>query len=281
MLGAGPDHTSIHPGAVVAWLQLSGSSEPFKARFPIAVDASALGSTADKDVTVTVPKTLDLFWTTIGSDGHDLRITDADGFTVIEHKRTTFNHANRSLTIDILGDAGNVKWQAQQSSIAWLWAYVGDADEVDIYNGTSPSGQLTGKMTAEAAAEVVRVGDPTPDRARPDNRRAKASGERRAFWFDFSPGLRIAQRAYSERLNFEEINFVEVSSVSGGSASSIEVEASTRFAGSALVRVVVSGGSDGSDHTLIVKATTITPNDTTFQVLEGRLLVQVRDQDDG
>ena len=264
----------------MAWLQLTGSANPFKARFPIAVDASALGGTADKDVTVTVPKTLDLFWTTIGSDGHDLRITDADGFTVIEHKRTTFNHANRSLTIDILGDAGNVKWQAQQSSIAWLWAYVGDADASDSAVSTSPSAQLTGRMTAEAAAEVIRVDDPTPDRARPDNRRAKSSTERRAFWFDFSPALRIAQRPYSERLEFEEINFVEVSSVSGGSAASIEVEASTRFAGQGLVRVVVAGGSDGADVTLIVKATTITPNDSTFQILEGRLLVQIRDQDD-
>ena len=251
----------------MAWLQLTGSTEPFKARFPIAVDSSALGGSADKDVTVTFPKTLDLFWSTLGSDGHDLRITDADGFTVIEHKRTTFDYANRSLTIDILGNAGNVKWEAQQSSIAWLWAYVGDDDAGDSAVSTSPSGQLTGRVTAEAAAEVIRVSDPTPDRGEPDNRRSKSSGERRAYWFDFSPGLRIAQRAYSERLNFEEINFVEVSSVSAGSSSSIEVETSTRFAGTALV-------------TLIVKATTITPNDSTFQILEGRLLIQVRDQDD-
>jgi hypothetical protein len=136
----------------MAWLQLSGSSEPFKARFPIAVDASALASSADKDVTVTVPKTLDLFWTTLGSDGHDLRITDADGFTVIEHKRTSFNYANRTLTIDILGDAGNVKWQAQQSSIAWLWAYVGDADAAAAAPSRAASGEPSGLTSRLACA---------------------------------------------------------------------------------------------------------------------------------
>ena len=68
--------------------------------------------------------------------------------------------------------------------------------------------------------------------------------------------------------------------MSAGSGASIEVEASTRFAGTALVRVVVSGGSDGTDYTLIVKASTISPDDSTYQILEGRLLIQVRDQDD-
>ena len=265
----------------MAWLQLSGSSEPFKARFPVAVDASTLASSGNKDVSITVPKTLERFWTSLGSDGYDLRVTDADGFTLIDHKLSGFNYANRTCTIEVFGQSGTNTWTAQQSSIAMLWVYVGDDDAGDAAVSASLSSALTGVLTGEAAAEVVKVGDPTPDRARPDNRRAKSSGERRAFWFDFSPMLRIAQRAYSERLDFEELNFVEVSSVSGGSGASIEVEASTRFAGSALVRVVVTGGSDGTDYTLIVKATTITPNDSTYQVLEGRLLVQVRDQDDG
>ena len=265
----------------MAWLQLSGSSEPFKARFPVAVDASTLASSGNKDVSITVPKTLERFWTSLGSDGYDLRVTDADGFTLIDHKLSGFNYANRTCTIEVFGQSGTNTWTAQQSSIAMLWVYVGDDDAGDAAVSASLSSALTGVLTGEAAAEVVRVGDPTPDRARPDNRRAKSSGERRAFWFDFSPMLRIAQRAYSERLDFEELNFVEVSSVSGGSGASIEVEASTRFAGSALVRVVVTGGSDNTEYTLIVKATTITPNDSTYQVLEGRLLVQVRDQDDG
>ena len=66
----------------MAWLQLSGSSEPFKARFPVAVDASTLASSGNKDVSITVPKTLERFWTSLGSDGFDLRVTDADGFTL-------------------------------------------------------------------------------------------------------------------------------------------------------------------------------------------------------
>ena len=269
----------------MAWLKLTGSDDPFRARFPIAVNASALGSSTNKDVLVTVPPTLELFWASLGTDGYDLRVTDADGITVIDHKLTTsgalsYSHANRLCEINVFGQSGAVPWEAQQSSIAMLWVYVGDPDAGDAAATASVSSALTGAMTAEAAADVVLVTDPTPDRARPDNRRAKSSGERRAFWFDFSPGLRTAQRAFSDRLELEEINYIEVSSVSAGSGASIEVEASTRFAGTALVRVVVSGGSDGTDYTLIVKASTISPNDSTYQILEGRLLIQVRDQDD-
>ena len=269
----------------MAWLKLTASDDPFRARFPVAVNASALGSSADKDVTFIVPPTLELFWASLGTDGFDLRVTDADGITVIQHKLTTsggqaFNHANRLCEVNVFGQSGSVAWEAQQSSIAWLWVYVGDPDAGDAAVSASASSPLTGALTAEAAADVVMVTDPTPDRARPDNRRAKSSGERRAFWFDFSPGLRTAQRAFSDRLQLEEVNYVEVSTVSAGSGASIEVEASTRFAGTALVRVVVAGGSDGTDYTLIVKASTISPNDSTFQILEGRLLIQVRDQDD-
>jgi len=265
----------------MAWLKLTGSDDPFRARFPIAVNASALGSSTNKDVLVTVPPTLELFWASLGTDGYDLRVTDADGITVIQHKLSTgFNHGNRVCEINVFGQSGSVAWQAQQSSIAMLWVYVGDPDAGDAAASASVSSALTGALTAEAGADVVLVTDPTPDLARPDNRRAKSSGERRAFWFDFSPGLRTAQRAFSDRLELEEINYVEVSSVSAGSGASIEVEASTRFAGTALVRVVVSGGSDGTDYTLIVKASTISPDDSTYQILEGRLLIQVRDQDD-
>ena len=80
----------------MAWLKLTGSDDPFRARFPIAVNASALGSSTNKDVLVTVPPTLELFWASLGTDGYDLRVTDADGITVIQHKLSTdFNHGNR------------------------------------------------------------------------------------------------------------------------------------------------------------------------------------------
>jgi hypothetical protein len=267
----------------MAWLKLSGSTLPFAARFPIAVDASALGASTDKDVTVTIPKTLELFWSLILSSGNDIRITDSDGITLVDYDWASFTYASRTGTLEIYGQGGTNTWEAEASSINLLWIYVGDADAADASITASTTSPLSGYLTAEQQAEVVVVGDPTPDRTTPDNRRSKSSSSRRAYWFDFSPVLRRMQRRYNDRLEFEELDFVEVSSVSGGSGASIEVEAATRFAGTAFVRVVVSGGTDATDYTLIVKATTKLPDDsttTTRQVVEGRLLIQVRDQDD-
>ena len=80
----------------MAWLKLSGSTLPFAARFPIAVDASALGASTDKDVTVTIPKTLELFWALIQSSGDDIRITDADGITLVDYDWASFTYASRT-----------------------------------------------------------------------------------------------------------------------------------------------------------------------------------------
>ena len=137
----------------MAWLQLSGSSEPFKARFPVAVNASALGSTGNKDVSIAVPKTLELFWTSLGSDGYDLRVTDADGFTLIDHKLSSFNYANRTCTIEVFGQSGTNTWSAQQSSIPMLWVYVGDADAAAAFS------QLTNAVCVNArlSSDLLRA----------------------------------------------------------------------------------------------------------------------------
>jgi hypothetical protein len=95
--------------------------------------------------------------------------------------------------------------------------------------------------------------------------------------------LRRGARRYNDRAEWEEIDFLEVSTETGGSAASLEIESLTRIEGGGLVRVVVAGGTDGTDYTVIVKATTRIPDDSTGatrQVVEGRLLLQVRDQDD-
>jgi hypothetical protein len=267
----------------MAWLKISGSSNPFNQRFPVCVNASTLVSSTNKDVQVTIPKTLELFWESIGSDGYDIRVTDADGITLVDHAWGSWNYTARTGVLEIYGASGTNTWEATQSSMPLLWIYVGDADAGDAAATATLTSALDGFLSPERPAEIIVVSDPTPGRQLPDNTRSKSSGDRRGYWFDFRSVLRRGARRYNDRNEWEEIDFVEVSTESGGSAASIEVEASTRFEGSALVRVVVDGGTDGTDYTLIVKATTRIPDDSTGatrQVVEGRLLIQVRDQDD-
>lgn len=267
----------------MAWLKLSGSTNPFAARFPVAVDATAVVSSTNRDVTVTIPKTLEQFWDLIGTDGYDVRVTDADGITLVDYAWGAWVPSTRTGTLEIYGASGSNNWEAQQSSIALLWVYVGDDDAGDGSTSATPSTPLFGYLSPERPAEIITVADPTPGREVPDNSRSKSSADRRAYWFDFRPVLRRGARRYNDRSEWEEIDFVEVSSETGGSGASIEIETATRYEGSGLVRVIASGGTDGTDYTLIVKASTRIPDDSTGatrQIVEGRLLVQVRDQND-
>jgi len=267
----------------MAWLKLSGSTNPFSARFPVAVDATAVVSSTNRDVQVIIPKTLEQFWDLIGADGYDIRVTDADGITQIDYDWGTWNKATRSGTLEIYGASGSNNWEAQQSSIPLIWIYVGDDDAGDGSTTATLTSALNGYISPERPAEIITVADPTPGREVPDNSRSKSSGDRRGYWFDFRPVLRRSVRRYNDRSEWEEVDFVEISSESGGSGASIEIETATRFEGAGLVRVLASGGTDGTDYTLIVKATTRIPDDSTGatrQVVEGRLLVQVRDQND-
>lgn len=267
----------------MAWLKLSGSTNPFNARFPLAVDATAVASSTNRDVQVIIPKTLEEFWANIGSDGYDIRVTDSDGITLIDYDWGTWNYNNRSGTLEIYGASGTNTWEAQQSSIPLIWIYVGDSDAGDGSTTATLTSALNGFLSPERPSEIVIVTDPTPGRLTPDNSRSKSSNDRRGYWFDFRPVLRRGARRYNDRAEWEEIDFLEVSTETGGSGASLEIESSTRIEGGGLVRVVVAGGTDGTDYTVIVKATTRIPDDSTGatrQVVEGRLLLQVRDQDD-
>ena len=50
-------------------------------RMPIAIDNTTAAAT--HDVTIPIPGDLDLFWDTIDSLGDELRLTNADGITVL------------------------------------------------------------------------------------------------------------------------------------------------------------------------------------------------------
>jgi hypothetical protein len=266
----------------MAWFKLTASTEPFAFRFPVAVDNTA-GGTANADVRITIPETLDDFWQNIDASGYQIRVTDSDGITEVSYKWNSFTAASRTGILDIVGASGTTTWSAQASSVPLLWVYVGDSNAGDDQDATAPAGAvLAGTISAEAPAGTIVVGQPAPGRSEPANRRSQTSTERKAYWFDFSKVLRGTVRKYNSRANFEEIDYVEVSSVSAGSGASIEVEADTRYVGNRgmYVRVTVTGGSDATDYTVIVKATTKIPDDTVYQVAEGRLLILVRDADD-
>lgn len=268
----------------MAWLPtLSGSTNPMQARFPIAVDNTS-GASGNADVTVTIPVTLAEFWERVDASGVQVRVTDADGVTAVSYKWSAFTLATKTATLEIHGSAGSSKWSAAASAVPILWLYVGDPDATSGATGTTIGGSpLTGAVTAEAPTKVIDVSPPAPGRERPAAARSQASTERRGYWFNLTPALRPSTRTSDAHSEHEELDHIEVSTTTGGSSASLEVEGATRvqYNLGTYVRAVVTGGTDGSDYTLIVRCRTTVPGDSDgFQIIEGRALIQIRDADD-
>ena len=105
----------------------------YKQRQPIAVDALAGdGSVATKDITITIPKTWDLFWDNIRSDFFDIVPVNVDGDLLSFERAAGANLSTRTLVINI--DDVSVKTQA----INFIYLYFQNPDQ-----SSDPSSSVT------------------------------------------------------------------------------------------------------------------------------------------
>jgi hypothetical protein len=265
----------------MAWL-----GGAWEARIAVAVDATALGSAANKDVEITIPRTLSVFWDSVDSDGYQIRITAGDGVSEIDWGRVSWSYANRTAVLKALGASGGSPWNAPQEAMALLWVYVGNPDILsDAASATATSSPLAGYVSSAAPRSPIPMQPDPAGRATPVNQLAMKSTEKVHLWLDISDRLGPSQEPYSSHPDLEELRYVVVSGSDGGSGETVAQVTQTRFVYNAgtYIRVSVdaTGLTSGDDVTLIVTATTLSPdgggND---QIIEQRVLVQVRDTAD-
>lgn len=269
----------------MAWLKLSGSTDPFTFRFPVAVYNS--GSTANKDVTVVIPPELEQFWTAIDASGFQVRVTDSDGVTQLQYdwaSSPAFNSTTRAGTLEIYGASGSPTWSAVGSAVSLLWIYVGDSDAGDGSTSASTSTPLTGYVTAAAPRAVIVAGSPPPGRATPPDRRSQRTTDKRGIWFGLDRNvLRTLRQPYNNHPQWEEVDRVTVTASTNGSGTLTPDLDAVRFVddNGFYVQAVVSGGTDANDYTLLTTISTVAPNDDAdAQTASGVCLVLVRDADD-
>jgi hypothetical protein len=269
----------------MAWLKLSGSTDPFTLRFPIAVHNSS--STANKDVQVVIPPELEAFWEAIDSSGFQIRVTSADGVTALQYdwaSSPAFNKTSRVGTLEIYGGSGTPTWSAVGSAVSVLWVYVGDSDAGDGSSSVTISTPLTGYVTAAAPRAVIVAGSPPPGRATPPDRRSQRTTDKRGIWFGLDRNvLRTLRQPYNNHPQWEEVTRVTVTASTNGTGTLTPDLDAVRFVedNGFYVQSVVSGGADANDYTLLTQITTVAPNDDADeQIASGVCLVLVRDADD-
>jgi hypothetical protein len=247
------------------------NTNTFAYSYPIAVDNTG-GAAGSSDVQVVLPTDLDLFWTTVQSDGDDVRLVDADGKTLLVYQLSAWVYATRSGTIQI----DNYALPAGEMCQIWLvWgnssvssaagSFVAGAVKTGYIAVCAPLGKLIPAIRENFRAQ------------RPRAQLQKASGESIFFTLDVREALgrRRKGQPWGGDYRCEEIDYVSYRVTLAGAAQGAMIdEAKIRFYPEG-PRLYLTAGSDGSEYT--VEVTVVT---TELQTLIFYVWLSVRNADE-
>lgn len=242
-------------------------------RHPITV---ANDGTATVDVEIDIPEHWDHFWDNVRSDGFDAILTAADGVTVLDFLRVSFDVPTRDATMQI--GALDVAADADTDSLVWL--YYGDAAAADeagapVIGSTVPGVPYLGLPT-EPAVNVTR---------RPRQRLSdvvdKASSEVVYVWFHLDSLLEKRLHTDGGALRWEEIKDAKVTVLEDGEARSTMTGLTHKYAidarGRLFVGAGIQAGIDSHDFTISLEVGTTIPPAANHRILNPRALLRVRD----
>lgn len=264
----------------MAWL-----SNVWKRRIPITIDNSTASTPADAQGII--PKDLPFFWDRIDASGNELRVTAADGVTLLTYDIVAsgggaFSKTNKDGRIDIDG----MTLPASPNSMVLAWLY---------YDSTSNQGDGSSAVVIAAPkALYIVTGKPKRRRfafmqhqayaTRPPFTLPKFTSEIRDHFIAYRDALRTRDgvKRQNEEPYYVTIDVVNESSVSQASMFAIS---ETRFMGSEVdpteiwVVAKVKAGTTNTVRTLLVRTSTVLPYapSTVHQTLEMAIGFKVKD----
>lgn len=221
-----------------------------------------------KDVSVSVPAHWEGWAFCNQTDGRDIRVTSADGITLVTYDLESFNATTRTLTIEL----DDVTVTANRNQV--FWVYYGSDDAADAQSSVAPSSALTGYLLAgNPVTRRFAYSEEAEGTTRPTTRFQKRSAEQLWIACDFGAALIPALGTYNGKADFEELGSVLVQVELSGSAQAAMVDgARNRGVGKGMILAWVQAGSSGQTYTVVIRATT-----TLGRVLEARCLLTVQD----
>jgi hypothetical protein len=217
-------------------------------RAPVAIDNTA-GSASATDVSIVVPKDWDLFWKYINqTDGRDIRVCDADGWTVLTYQLTSLNIATRTLTIEVDGYAMPAQAMCQ------IWIYWGATGVSSLAGSFVAAGAVNGYVLQSGPIGPVVPAIRENFRAvRPRSTVQKSTGESLYLTFDLRGALttRPKGQPFGGGLEFAEIDYVSYRVLTGGSVPMTPLSSTTkpRFL-DGMVVVYITGGTVDTEYTI-------------------------------
>ena len=225
-------------------------------RIPVAVDNNGGASTID--ATVTIPKDHGIFWSNVATNGHDIRVCDSDGFTLLAFSRQTFDHASRTAVIQIND------WTPESDNatvIAYL--YFGESGASDKAITFSAGNPKTGRVIAgkpPPAAVIVRAESLPVGTDTPTARYSWPPGQSGFVIFDVTQHLARQAQPLEGSADLETLAAVTVATRNdGGAYAGGNPPAQTRvsgYDGRTLVWMYLTGSADGADYVDEITITT-------------------------
>jgi len=235
---------------------MSWYAETSQFRIPVAVDNNSGASTID--VTLTLPKDFGLFWANVATTGHDIKLTDSDGFTELTWQRQTWNHGTKTAVLEIDG------WSPvdpDATVIAYL--YFGEASPTDSAGSFTASGAKTGKVLAglpPAGITIIQAVPLEPGTSVPQARFSWPPGQDGYIVFDVTDHLAKQASIFNGSADFEEVAAVEIETRNGGVVySGGNTPSKTRvsqYNGRTLVWMFLLGSVDGQTYIDEISITT-------------------------
>ena len=232
------------------WLKDS-SGNLFTWRRPVAIDNSA-GSSGSIDWTLTVPAFDDLFWGNIRSSAQDLRVTAADGVTLLTFEADSFNSTTRTVTIQVDNDTAEAG-----SAVLQRWVYWGNSSVSSVSTTLTPASAKTGYLDLGRPTErQVKVRPERLGVQRWQGVVTKSASEQVWVYFDLRDVLQLFTDSFGKRYVYEDIAYVTYEVLSGGAAQAAMVDAtSVRFI-DGWCRVLVKAGTTATDYTISLTVVT-------------------------
>jgi hypothetical protein len=179
----------------------------WKYRWPISINVSTAGATSD--VTVDIPADFDLFWNNVLSSGNDIRVTDADGRTLLTYDIAAgFNSTTRVGQLE-LDNVSTVTGSTDGCSNQLAWLYWGNSGASDARSAFAPAAAISGYICLEQPSpdRTVRASNALFSQTRPRERLAvhvgATAGSKPDIWFDLTDVLVGRSRPYNSASGYE------------------------------------------------------------------------------
>lgn len=273
---------------------MSWLGNDWKYRIPFSLHNATAGGSRDGQFLV--PADLGKFWDNTQTDFDDVRVTEADGITLIDFAIANGNHSNRTATIQFDAyDWSSKPWGSANSTYTANTAGSVISGFIYFGNTTASSGQ-TNNLTISNAVNVGvemsapgALGNPV---LRPTAQRigqtetdlfiVKGTKETTRCWWDLSQLLYYRRRPEQGSVLLEEIAYVQlrIDQQDGQNLvdrTSVMIDAaSVTFSNGHLVQHTITAGASGADYLLQLLVGTDDGMGNT-RVLDVRATLKVQD----